>query len=786
MKQFNDFLEKDLNKPQREAVVQESGALLVVAGAGSGKTRVITARMANLILNQQVNPETIVALTFTNKAAGEMKHRLASFLHLQTRLPFVGTFHSYCLLLLRTNPKLLPFSDFSIIDDDDQRALLKKILKRHGLEKQISPTQIKHQISKAKNQLERDEELYKNPYFKELFLAYETEKSTAHCFDFDDLLLTVLKIFQANKEFKAGFQSHIRHILVDEYQDTNGIQHELLKEMGLTGVKKKKFALDSLCAVGDEDQSIYSWRGALVTNMLSFQKDFAPVTLIKIEQNYRSVQPILKAANTVIEHNQQRHPKELWSNKKARNRILAVTCQSGYGEADAIAAYLKVLPKKTKLSDVAILYRTHFQSRSIEESLIRNSISYVIIGGIRFYERKEIKDLLAYLRLIVNPFDRTSLFRVINCPARGLGAKFEELLYNEWNNNTLLDFKQMLQHLLDTPEYKIKGNKAKSVQQFLNIFKECDKTKLPTELLHTIIEQVEYISYLRKAYDPREADTKLENIQEFMRSIEMFEKSKEKKKGKAKPTLETFLHEVALLQEKLEDNKGQTEQVQMMTLHAAKGLEFDTVLIAGLEEGLLPSSRSMHSHEAIEEERRLFYVGMTRAMQRLVLLRATYRNTYGQVSDQFVSPFLTEVPEKLIHHIDLTQVHPAKVKTLLADWLGSKIESTVTTFGGFRPPRFIDAPKSNKVTKKKAAKRVVKRAAKKTVPKSSFGGAKKTTTRGSISKAGPWKRNQPVIHKMFGAGVIKKIEKATGDDFYLTVFFKCGEKRILSSFVKTV
>ena len=673
MNNFEDFLKNELNKPQKEAVMQEGGAMIVVAGAGSGKTRVITARMAHLIIKQNVNPLSIIALTFTNKAAGEMKERLINFLDTSAQLPFVGTFHSYCLLLLRTNIKLLPFSDFSIIDDDDKRSILKKILKKNNLEKQIAPRVLSFQISNIKNRIKTDDDSYKNPLFKELYLAYESEKAASHCFDFDDLLIATLKMFKKHKDFKEKFQSRVKHILVDEYQDTNGVQHELLKEMGLN--KNKEFVLDSLCAVGDEDQSIYSWRGALVTNMLSFKDDFAPVKTIKIEQNYRSVQPILKAANSVIENNKQRHPKKLWSSKKAKNRILSLICQSGYHEAGTIAEYLQTLPDKTRLSDVAILYRTHFQSRFIEESLIRRSIPYKIIGGIRFYERKEIKDLLAYLRLIANPFDRTSLFRIINRPARGLGAKFEELLYEEWSNNMLLDFKQILKHLLESTEHKLKGLKANSIKKFLLIFKKITKKDKPTDVLNKIIENSGYLAYLRKAHDKNEAETKIENIQEFARSMESYE------------TLESFLHEVALLQEKLDREQEESDHVQMMTLHAAKGLEFDTIIITGLEEGLLPSLKSLDSKDAIEEERRLFYVGMTRAKQRLILTRALYRNTYGQVMDKDVSRFVPEIPSRLLYNIDLSDIHPAKTRRLLAQWLGTKIEQTVTTFG--KPPEWV-------------------------------------------------------------------------------------------------
>jgi len=722
----------NLNTPQKNAVEKKEGALLVVAGAGSGKTRVITARMANLIINEHVDPKTIVALTFTNKAAGEMKKRLSSFLPTATRLPFVGTFHAYCLLLLRINRNLLPFNDFSIIDVDDQKTLLKKLIKKGNLEKQISVNEVKRMISKEKNQLEPNKELFKNRIFKELYLEYETEKRNSHCLDFDDLILSVMGIFKKNKEFKKKFQTQIEHILVDEYQDTNGVQHELLKEMALNN--KKKFVLHSLCAVGDEDQSIYSWRGARAANMLAFQKDFSPVSIVKIEQNYRSIQPILKAANSVIENNTERHPKKLWSEKKGRNRILYITCKSGYQEAEAISTYIQTISRcsKIKLGDLAILYRTHFQSRIIEESLIRNAIPYKIIGGIRFYERKEIKDLMAYLRLIVNPFDKTSLFRIINRPARGLGAKFEEELFATWNNNPFLNFKEILAEILKAK--RLTKTKADAIKKFLSLFKQLPEGGKPTELLEKIIGGIDYLGYIRKSHDAHEAETKIENIQEFANSIETT----------GKISLADFLHQIALLQEKLEstDKNSAEEMVQMMTLHAVKGLEFNTVLIAGLEEGLLPSSRSMHALESIEEERRLFYVGMTRAMERLILLRATYRSTYGQICDQEISPFLTEIPTNLMQHIDATSIHIARLRTLVSQWIGAKYTSSVTTF----------SPKARR----------------------------------PVTPSGRWKKNQPVTHKKFGAGLIQKVEKANEGTYHLTILFRTGKKRILSTFVQSV
>ncbi len=690
MTEFNQFLKKELNKPQLQAVTDKKGPLIVIAGAGSGKTRVITARMANLIINEKVEPSSIVALTFTNKAANEMKERLIKFLENNNsedqedfypqvfnrkNLPFVGTFHSYCLLLLRSNPTLLDFPKFTIMDGDDQKSLIKKTLKKFGLEKQFSVNEILYQISNLKNKLTQDFEDFSIPIVKELYMEYESEKAKAHSFDFDDLILNVLKIFKKNKEFRTRFQEKIKHLLIDEYQDTNAVQHELLKYISLD--TKKKFCLDTLCAVGDEDQSIYSWRGAIATNMQKFQKDFKPVKLVKIEQNYRSVQPILQAANNVIENNKKRTHKELWSARKATDRILSVTCRSGKQEAYAIANLIESIQNddssnKKPLNEIAILYRTHYQSRNIEEALISNSIAYKIIGGIRFYERKEIKDLLAYLRLIINPYERISLLRIINCPARGLGLKFEELLYEQWNQNPLLNFKQLLDYLLKNVEVNLTTSKKVALTDFLKIYKKLENIKKPSQQIETIIEEIKYFDYLKKQYDPKEAETKSENVNEFIQSIYNFEQDNEKN------NLEEFLYQITLMQEKTDDKENSNDQVQCMTLHAVKGLEFDTIIIVGLEEGLLPSRRSLNTNKELEEERRLFYVGMTRAKERLIMFHANYRNTYGQISDQVISRFLTEVPEKLIQGINITESSLSHITMYFKNWLGVKSKSVLT------------------------------------------------------------------------------------------------------------
>ncbi len=779
---FESFLETQLNEHQKAAVTHKQGGVLVIAGAGSGKTRIITARMANLILNEDAAPRSIVALTFTNKAAGEMKERLEKFLHGEYRLPFVGTFHSYCLQLLRTNSSNLAFPQFSILDSDDQIDIIRKIIKKNNLSKYTSASQLCYQISNLKNKAFGgiDQDSFTTPMVKEVYLEYEAEKTSARCFDFDDLILQVLTLFKNNQEFRTKFQKTVRHILVDEYQDTSHVQHLLLKYMALD--HSQNFTIDSLCAVGDEDQSIYSWRGATVTNMLKFEQDFAPVTIVKVEQNYRSVQPILDAANTLITNNKLRNKKNLWSEKKAHNRIVAGKCRSADQEAETIAHVLKSLPAGYRLQDVAILYRTHFQSRHIEEALIHHTIPYKIIGGIRFYERKEIKDLLAYLRLIANPFDKISLMRVINCPLRGLGEKFEEQLLHEWHQNNLFDFKQLLHWMLTRKDNPIIGVKSQAIKNFLSIFEGLEQEHSPSDLIEKIIERSEYLQYLRTAFEDKEAETKTENVREFIESIAHFEYNhvNETNPDEAQGTsLEAFLNSVALLQEKITDQE-QKDHVQMMTLHAAKGLEFRLVIISGMEEGLLPSNKSLNDPNDLEEERRLFYVGVTRAKEYLLLLHAGFRNTYGQIVDQVSSRFLSEIPKNLIQSVELEGMRSFEVASFLTSWFGGTplVTRQVMTFHKPSTPPTFQRRTAPPTYLRNAPPQAIRHEKKPFVqaPAPSALNAANSTT---------WSKNQTVMHPTFGPGIVITVEKADGDDFYITAIFKKGgQKKILSSFLK--
>jgi DNA helicase-2/ATP-dependent DNA helicase PcrA len=752
---FNNFLEKNLNPSQQKAVQHESGSVLVVAGAGSGKTRVITARITNLIINKNVPASSIIALTFTNKAASEMKERIASFLGHQDTLPFVGTFHSYCVQLLKKYHEYLPNPFVSILDSDDKQKMVQGILQRNGLQKQFTAKNIAHMISQMKNHIDAKSqpsmEYLSHPMLTDVYNAYETEKKASQCLDFDDLLLEALRLFKNNSVVKNKFQEKIRHILIDEYQDTNVVQHELLKAMAL---KEKELVIDSVCAVGDEDQSIYSWRGATVTNMANFKIVFPKTTIITIEQNYRSVQPILTLANSTIQNNTCRTPKNLWSEKKGINRVNKLLCLTEYQEARAIAQLLLIAKDKYGLNNVGILYRTHTQSRAIEEALLKESIPYRIIGGIQFYERKEIKDLLAYLKIVINPFDRTSFFRIINVPARGLGDKFEEAFYTQWSNEPFSMWQDIMKQLI------INGTlgKAKTVkvEEFVSIVHSIDPAMTTSKALEQIISKTNYISYIKNNDEPQEAQARLDNIKELLEAVKHFESN-------GTTTISEFLDEVALMQDKMSKQNRDAHAVSLMTLHAAKGLEFDLVILPGIEEGIIPTTRSLNTHDAIEEERRLFYVGITRAKEHLLITNAKHRYSYGQMVDQFPSPFLGEIPAHLIPHEDCSYWSITQVNQFFAQWLGTNsAKQTSSVYVPSFAKAMAGAPSSkNSITTKKAH----------------------SEDKIKISSSS-WKKNQPVKHVKYGIGTIQEIEEKASGETHITVRFRTGVKKIVAQFLQ--
>lgn len=748
---LNQFIETELNEQQRQAVLKKDGPLVVIAGAGSGKTRVITARIAHLILNEGVPASAIVALTFTNKAAREMQERIGNFLPKSAPLPFIGTFHSYCLRLLKSNPHVSDMPFFTILDADDQEKIIKDILARNNIDRKISPKQLLYQISALKNMTySAEHQQYGMPHehlLQQIYQCYEQEKRACKALDFDDLLHYGLQLF-THESFKQEFQQIVRHLLVDEYQDTNVIQHELLKAIAKDA--QNRFAIDSLCIVGDEDQSIYSWRGATITNMLNFSKDFKDTATIKIEQNYRSVQSILDIANHVIQHNQQRSPKKLWSTKQGVDRIKNIVCMSEYQEGDAIAIIGKILQQQQQLHSCAILYRTHFQSRAIEEALIRANVPYRIFGGVQFYERKEIKDLLAFARLVANPFDRPAFFRVINVPPRGLGQAFETEFYNRWAAEPFCTFTQIAQQLIALGI--VKQKKAAALLEFTQIFNDLSLQTAPLETFEQIIKRSGYLQHIKTSEEPQEAQARLDNIQELMRAIEHFQRE-------GMTTVEQLLDEIALMQERSSRQHENADALTLMTLHAAKGLEFDTIILAGLEDGLLPSARSVDNESAVEEERRLFYVGITRAKERLLLSRSRYRYTYGQMSDQMPSRFLREIPLNASTADDVRHMQPYQLKQYFSRWFAqAEIEETpVITFGNvsaYQPAH--NAPIEQPVIA--------------------------TTLQATLKGI---RQHQPVSHATFGVGIVQATEQKD-EKVYVTVKFKTGTKKVLAQFLKSV
>ena len=786
----------NLNPTQKAAVIKPDGVALVIAGAGSGKTRVITSRISYLITELGAFPRSIVGLTFTNKAANEMKERIHTLLPEGSGMPFVGTFHSYCLLLLRTYKRFTGVETFSIMDSDDQKSMLKRLLDTFKLDTRITPTQMQHAISCLKNNMTKQLQSYSmQNMIQQLYIEYEAEKKRANVLDFDDLMIRVLELFKTNPEFKAEFQLRIKHILVDEYQDTNTVQHDLLKQMALR--PDGTLSVTSLCAVGDEDQSIYSWRGAQVENMRLFKDDFAPVETIKIEQNYPSAQPILTAANTVISHNRNRTAKNLWSAKNATNRILLATCGTAYQEADLISITLNNLPESITRGQAAVLYRTHAQTRVLEEALMRAGTPYTIIGGIRFYERKEIKDVLAFMRLIDNPVDRVSLLRVLNVPARGLGEKVEGILLDTWNSLPGMPFSELLSHLISHRE-QLGLSKAheRGLREFLEIFEGITRETGIAKIYELIIERTSYLDYLAAEYEREEFRSKSENLRELYHSIVFFEKKalENSEKVEAEAPLTSFLTEIALLQEKINDDTEQADTVKLMTLHSAKGLEFNLIIISGLEETVLPSSRSMESREDIEEERRLFYVGITRAREYLLISHALTRSTYGQRASQEASRFLRELPDKEINATDFSDMYSNEITRTINTWFGNKQAAPKFIKFGLSPedlPQFVAARNREKpsTTHRQPPRTIAKPSHVAPAGKSNkqiwvepLAGERLKNS--GYQNSSPWKIHAEVYHATFGTGKIISVEQRADDKYLVTANFRSGQKTVLSSFLQ--
>ena len=664
-----------LNEQQKEAVVTTDGPLLIIAGAGSGKTKTLTHRVAYLIKKHGVTPQNILAVTFTNKAAGEMCERIIRLLYPQadknyryslynnSNLPTIGTFHAICSKILRSEIEVLGYSKtFHIVDDQDQQVLIKKVLKELEIDpQQFNPRAILANISKAKNEMMTVEkfENQANGYYEEIvaktYKKYQATLKENNGLDFDDILMFTVEIFKKFPSALEKYQKQFRYILVDEYQDTNHAQYLLINM--LAGKHR------NLCVVGDDWQSIYKFRGADIQNILNFEKDYPEAKVIHLEQNYRSTQTILDAAYGVISKNINRKDKKLWTEKEKGHLVSSFEAEDESDEAEFIAHEIK--NAKRKYSDFVVLYRTNAQSRMIEEVFLKRSIPYRIIGGIKFYQRKEVKDMVSYLRLIANYSDVVSLERIINDPKRNIGP----VTLGKWKRmarkieaNLIEAGAEIAKQASDMAEkLKIPVSKADAIAKFCEFIKRMKEIQ-PRIKLADFVEKV----FKESGYEQMllnegpEGEMRWENVKELVSVAQKYDEMKDESENK----LSAFLEEIALASDV--DNINQNEEaVHLMTLHSAKGLEFPVVFIAGLEEGVLPHSRSMLSYAEMEEERRLMYVGLTRAKEKIYLLFTRQRTLFGSTQMNSPSRFLEDIPEKLMQKNSYREAEQKVFKELL-------------------------------------------------------------------------------------------------------------------------
>lgn len=645
---LKDRLLAGLNKEQQQAVKTTEGPLLIMAGAGSGKTRVLTHRIAYILLEKGVNPYNILAITFTNKAAREMKERINGILGGAADEIWISTFHSMCVRILRRDIDRIGINrNFTILDTTDQLSVIKGILKDKNIDsKKFDPRGILSAISSAKNELIDAKQYgkYTGNYFEnivsDVFEQYEKRLLKNHSLDFDDLIMKTIQLFKRVPEVLEYYQRKFQYIHVDEYQDTNKAQYQLVHLLAA------KF--QNLCVVGDSDQSIYGWRGADIANILSFEKDYPNAKVILLEQNYRSTKNILQVANHVISNNVKRKPKNLWTDNEKGEKIQYYRADTEQGEALFVTGKIKELveTKQRKFSDFAILYRTNAQSRAMEEMLVKANIPYTIVGGTKFYDRKEIKDLLAYLRLVANLDDDISFVRIINVPKRGIGATSLDRIAQYALQNEMSMFRALGE--VERIGLSAKAMKAcREFYQMLSGLNQMQEYLSVMELTEEIIKRTEYREMLQ-AEKTLEAESRLENIDEFLSVTKNFEESSEDQ------TLIAFLTDLALVADidQLDKEENVKDAVVLMTLHSAKGLEFPVVFLIGLEEGVFPHSRSLMEENDMEEERRLMYVGITRAEEELYITNAQIRTLYGHTNINPASRFIEEIPDEFIDRLN--------------------------------------------------------------------------------------------------------------------------------------
>lgn len=764
-----------LNEQQREAVFHTEGPLLILAGAGSGKTRVLTHRTAYLIEEKGVNPYHILAITFTNKAAGEMRERIDQLVGFGSESIWVSTFHSCCVRILRRYIDRIGYDNhFTIYDADDQKSVMKDICKRLQIDtKMYKERTFLSVISSAKDELISPEEFtlraagdFAKQKQAQVYREYQQVLRRNNALDFDDLIVKCVELFKADAEVLNNYQQRFRYVMVDEYQDTNTAQFELVRL--LSG------GYQNLCVVGDDDQSIYKFRGANINNILHFERYFPDAKVIKLEQNYRSTKNILDAANAVIQNNVGRKSKRLWTEQDGGEPIVYKEVDTAYEEAETIAYSIQSLVRKEigHYGDCAVLYRTNAQSRLLEERFVYENIPYKIVGGVNFYARKEIKDLLAYLKTIDNARDDLAVRRIINVPKRGIGATTISRV-QEYADENEMSFYDALKRIEDIST--IKRAAAAKVQPFVTFIQKM-RSQLPyvsiADIMQEIIDETGYVAELQ-AENTEEATARIENIDEFITKIVTYEKSEEY------PTLGGFLEEVALIAE-IDNLDQDSDRVVMMTLHSAKGLEFANVYLSGMEDGLFPGYMSITSDDPsdMEEERRLCYVGITRARERLTMTCAHMRMTRGETQYHKASRFVKEIPRQLLSGSVPSKPKKDSLKAVAS--FGAKrdfqrkpygMESNVPSGYGTK----VNAQRGTRFEGAGAAGRTNGYGS--VSPQKSFGNPKKLASL-------EYKVGDRVVHAKFGEGSVQKIVSG-GRDFEVTVHFdRFGVKKMFASFAK--
>lgn len=743
-----------MNDKQCEAVLATEGPVLVMAGAGSGKTRVLTHRVAYLIEEKNVLPWHILAITFTNKAAREMKERIGKLLGESANDIWVSTFHALCVRILRRDIDKLGFNTaFTIADPGEQRTLMKRICEELNIDtKKFDPRQLLSAISNAKNAMltpDEYEKRYQDPFRKMVgraYRVYQRELETNQTLDFDDLIMKTIELFKTDAETLKYYQNKFQYIHVDEYQDTNDAQYELVHMLA--------DGYHNLCVVGDADQSIYGWRGANMNNILNFEKDYPDATTIMLEQNYRSTQTILNAANEVIANNLKRKDKNLWTENGQGNKISYYRAQSEHDEAYYVVKKIQEQMREHgyKYGDFAVLYRTNAQSRVIEETFLKSSVPYTMVGGHKFYDRKEIRDILAYLTLVANPNDSMSFERVVNTPKRGIGPTSIDKL-RQFASSTNLSLLTATQNIMMANDISTSvRNKLDGFAQEMRAIQEQADTLSVTELTDLILDKTGYRKALQDEADKSlQAQSRLDNLDEFKSVTQEFDKNNADDAANAQEKLTRFLTDLALVSPQ-DDIEDQENTVTLMTLHAAKGLEFPVVFLIGMEQSIFPMARALNDSEEEEEERRLAYVGITRAQKKLFLTNAMSRVLYGRIQRNPESEFIDEINDDLLE-FDNSQ----SMRTPFGSGQSSYNQraATATTY---RSPKGHHSYAS-------AGKRIA--------PKTNPGtGADKQS----------WSAGDKVKHKKWGIGTVVAVN-GTGSDMELDIAFpKEGVRRLLATF----